>query len=136
MKLWMSAEAWIDVSDTYRKARNQIEEAVNRALSDRDYGKGVRKWAFLAIMLPPDIQQDYPEVYKYHKSDKSVEFRLRVDLEAFKAGDESTHKRLICEALLHSLNMLDEKSLPYFDHKQLRSDFQSLAKQHGWLCTG
>lgn len=133
MELWMSAEAWGDAATTLMKASGQIENVVNRALGDKSYGEGVKQWAFIAILLPPEMHADYPERFKYHKSDKSVEFRRRIDLEAFEAADKSGRKRLICEALLCSLDMLDRKRVPDFDHHKLREAFVKIAMRHGWL---
>jgi Immunity protein 44 len=79
MKLWMSSEASRDVATALRKTRNEIEQIVNSSLANRDYGEGVRQWAFIAIVLPTDMHQEYPERLKYRKSDRSVEFRLHID---------------------------------------------------------
>lgn len=133
MKLWTSGEVWVDVADVHRLARNYIEQEVNKNLASKDYGSGVKEWAFISIILPPEIKDQYPERFKYHKSDKSVEFRLRIDLETFKSGNEADHQRLICQALLRSLDILDQKKVPDFDHRKLREDFLEIAKAHGWL---
>jgi immunity protein 44 of polymorphic toxin system len=69
-----------------------------------------------------------------HKSDKAVEFRLRIDLDAFRAADEPTRKRLICEALLRSLDILDQKKkILDFDYHKLREDFLEIARREHWL---
>jgi hypothetical protein len=62
MELWMSGEVWVDVADAHRVARTQIEHEVNKTVGERDYGKGVKQWAFITIMLPPDIEEQYPNV--------------------------------------------------------------------------
>ena len=133
MELWMSAEAWGDAATNLMKASGQIEKVVNKALTDESYGRGVRQWAFIAILLPSEMHEDYPERFKYHKTDKSLEFRLRIDLEAFQAADKSGQKRLICEALLRSLDILDRKKVPDFDHRKLRAAFVQIATRHRWL---
>jgi hypothetical protein len=133
MELWMSAEAWGDAATSLMKASGHIESIVNRALADKSYGEGVRQWAFITILLPPEMHEDYPEHFKYHRSGKSVEFRLRIDLETFRAADKSGQKRLICEALLRSLDMLDRKKIPDFDHRKLRAAFVEIARRHHWL---
>jgi Immunity protein 44 len=133
MELWMSAEVWGDVDTSLRKVSRHIEEVVNGSLGARDYGEGVRKWALIAILLPPDMQEDYPERFKYHKSDKTLEFRLRIDLKTFRKADESNQKRLVSEALLQSLDILDQKKVPNFDHHKLRADFLEIAKRQHWL---
>ena len=129
----MSAEAWGDAATDLMKASGQIEKVVNKALADKSYGGGVRQWAFITILLPPEMHEDYPERFRYHKSDKSVEFRLRIDLKAFEAANKSGQKRLICEALLRSLDILEREKVPAFDHRQLRADFAEIAKRHRWL---
>lgn len=133
MELWTSAEVWADFSRTLSAATNHIENVVNERLAGKTYGNGVKEWAFIAILLPPDIRDQYPERFKYHKSDKSVEFRLHLDWEAFKTGDEAAHRRLVSKALLRSLDLLDEKRVPDFDHRKLREDFSQIAKAQQWL---
>jgi hypothetical protein len=54
-------------------------------------------------------------------------------LDSFKAGDEVIHRHLICQALLRSLDMLETKKVPNFDHHRLKDDFVALAKDQGWL---
>ena len=133
MKLWMSAEAWGDAAENLMKASTQMEDVVNKALSDKSYGGGVRQWAFIAILLPPEMHENYPERFKYHKHRKVVEFRLRIDLEEFEAAGKSGQKRLLCEALLRSLDILDQKKVPDFDHRELRAAFVEIARRHRWL---
>lgn len=121
-----------DVADSYRKARNHIEKIVNDTISDRDYGRAVKQWAFISILLPSDIE-GYQEIIKYHKTQKVIEFRLKIDYRSFKDGNEVAHKRLICEALLRSLQMLSESNIKNFDHVQLKDDFLEIARTNQWL---
>ncbi len=51
MIFWFSAELKDDVADACRGPRNFIEKTLNQELSRNEYGDGVKKWAFLPIIL-------------------------------------------------------------------------------------
>ncbi len=103
MKLWMSGEIMGNIGDEYASARREINKEINQILSCHRYAEGIDEWAFLAIIL--DLGYDaYPEVRRYHKSDKSFEFRLKIPHAEFKAADPNRQRGLIIEALLRSLD--------------------------------
>jgi hypothetical protein len=132
MKLWMSGELWWECDESYRNVRKVIESTFNQNLSKNNYGKSVEQWAFIAIIRPPDLEE-YDEIEKYHKRDKSLEFRLRIDYFSFKDGDKSLQKKLICNSLLRCLDSPVIQVLPDFNHKQLKEDFIKLCENQGWL---
>ena len=131
MQLWISGEIHSDVSDAYREARTEVEEAINAGLGSWD--PGIRQWQFIAIMLPPGLDGKYPEVHRYRRHDRTAEFRLRIELEAFKRADPTKRCALICEALLRSLELATKLEVPGFDVRGLRQRFISLASSHRWL---
>lgn len=133
----MSAEIYDDVAELYRKSRNRIEKSFNKAFSQKHYGDGVKEWAFIAIILPPEIDgykvEGYTEYRRYHKDEKSVEFRLRIDYFEFRKANESKQIKLICEGLIRSLERLDKNPIPDFDHMKLKEDFMRFCKTRKWL---
>ncbi len=72
MKFWMSGEIMADVGDVHREARNEVEDHLNMRFASRDYGRGLQKLAFIAIIRPSG-DETYPEIYKYDKTDRTVE---------------------------------------------------------------
>lgn len=132
MKLWMSAEIMVDVHERYRTIRNEIEPYINENIGSGLYGEPVEKWAYVAIMRPAG-DSNYPEFYKYHKSRKVAEFRLKIDYELFKEAQELDQKRLICQSLLRSIKLFSEIGIKNFNHIKLEEDFINLAKAKNWL---
>jgi len=122
-----------DVADSLRIVSNHIENISNKDFfSRRGYGDSVEKWAFIAIILPPEIE-GYTEYRRYHKARKVIEFRLRIDYFEFRDGDESTQMKLICEGLVRSLEGLDKNPVSNFDHMRLKEDFVEFCKKQKWL---
>lgn len=129
----MSAEISGACFEPYSKVSNIIEETFNKSLSKHDYGQSVESWDYIVILLPPDMAKHYEEIEKYHKNDKSLEFRLKIDNKKFKNGDEATQMELVCESLLRSLDMPVIKSLPSFDYEKLKKDFTKLCEDKNWF---
>jgi hypothetical protein len=133
MQLWMSGELQSDIGEAYRSARKEIESKINEYISSRSYGEGVQKWAFIAIIAPPRTTQYYPEVRKYWKRDRTAEFRILIDYEAFKRADPPGHRTLIAQALIASLQIATRMNIPNFDPVSLMQDVLNVARVHGWL---
>lgn len=134
MKLWISGETWGDKIDKgFRVALNTIEDTVNKKISTKDYGKGLKSWDYIAIILPKDYHEDYPEIYKYSKRTKETEFRLFIDYKKFKKANQHKKITLMCQSSLRSLKMLPELGLKDCDLEQLKQDFLMVCKEHKWL---
>lgn len=133
MKIWMSGEVQSDVADDYRKLRKEIEQSLNAVFSGRDYGAGLAEWDVIAMIFGDDGPKEYKEVKKYNKRDKSTEFRLRIDYQKFKHGDDAARRKLILDVLDHSLSILDSMKIPDIDIVGLRRDVQQTAKENGWI---
>jgi hypothetical protein len=133
MQLWMSGELMRDVGDAYSKVLNIVEPTMNTVFRQRDYGEGLRQWAFIAMILGELGPPDYKEIKRYHKRDKSCEFRLRIDYDAFREAHLSERFTLVCEALLRSLSLMEDMKIPDVNVKALRDDFVSTARANGWL---
>jgi hypothetical protein len=133
MKFWMSGEIQSDVSDAFRRSCNKIEPSLNGFLEHKNYGKGLVKWSFIAIILSENGPKGYNEVKRYNKRDKTCEFRLLVDHGRFRDGGTKEHNAMICEALLRSLSLLAAMKVPDFDLSALQADFLEHGRNQGWL---
>jgi hypothetical protein len=121
MRLWMSGEIMGDVSDSHRILSLLIEGTVNECIRDKDYGHGLKGWAYIAIIL--DFENEgYGEVAKYRKRLKEVEFRLKIDHESFCKGGLVDQVRLMAESLLRSLRMMPEIGVKDVDFDGLTAD--------------
>jgi Immunity protein 44 len=129
--LWMSGEVQKDVADDYRRIRKQMEARINQMLQSRDYGRGVKAWDVIAIILEQD-DPDFAEVALYEQNTCETEFRVRLSYPAFKAGSESEKAALICAMLHSTLLRMSEIGVRGFDWQRLGNDLQALAQEEGW----
>jgi hypothetical protein len=124
MKFWISGEVMADVFDPFREVVNETEDRLNEIFRDRDYGSALGKLAFIAIIRPTG-DDAYPELSKYHKRDKKVEVRLRIDHGTFRDGDHETRKRLLLEALQSASRRIEDLNIGV-DHSHLIRDLQAV----------
>jgi len=129
IKFWMSGEIQSEVGDCYRQAQNTIEAVLNQCVGVRNYGEGLKEWAYIAIILKPDIDKYYPEVKRYRKKKREVEFRLKINYKKFLKGNAETHLRLVAESVLRSFSLMREMNIKKFDLERLTKDVnQCLSK--------
>ncbi len=133
MKLFVSGETQGDIYDEFRVARNEIEDALAVFLQKRDYGSGLKGWYEIPMITPWRDDKNYPEVKKYSKRNKEVEFRLRINHRAFKRADALGKRKLICKSLLRSIKLMSKMNIPDFDHARFSSDVTAFFEKHGWL---
>ena len=112
--------------------RKDVEAALSDALGDRDYGPQLREWAFIAIIREAD-HPDYDEVRKHDRRDKSLEFRLKVDHERFKAADELTRRRMLMAALLRSAGEAVGVAPGGTKLEQIERDMMEVARSKAWV---
>ena len=133
MDIWMSGEIQSDVDDAYSEVRKEIETKLNTAFASKDFGTGLVKWYFIAMIFGEHGPADYKEISRYSKRDRTCEFRLIIDHESFRAGGRTARAALVCGALLRSLDLLSEKKVPDIDLPALRAVVIEVANRNGWL---
>lgn len=133
MKLWIGGEVQVDVGDDFRLIRNHVQDLTNRLFEKKDYGNGVSELALIPMILGEHGPHWYKEVKRFHKKDRSAEFRLIIDYDEFKAADREAKTRLFCDMVLRSLSLLEEMDIADFDVAAVRRDFQRVARKNGWI---
>lgn len=131
MQFWLSGEVQVDIADAYRAVRKEVEAALNEALGDRDYGPHVREWDFIAIIRELD-HPDYDELKKYDRRDKSLEFRLKLNHEQFKAADELARRRMLMGALVRSAREAVGVAPSGTRLDQIERDMMGVARSKAW----
>jgi len=112
-----------DVGEAFREARNEVEDQLNERFAERDYGPGLKKLAFIAIMRPSG-DESYPEIYKYDKKKRMVEARLKINHRDFLTADDAgERKRLLLDAIERAIARMGELKIDA-DHERLLADFQ------------
>jgi hypothetical protein len=132
MQVWTAGEVMIDIAHSYRSARKDVERALNAAVGAEGYGAGVTKWALIYIIMDED-DPNYPEIRRYEKRTGVVEFRLKVDHQAFKDGDRLTQRKLLAAAVLRSLELSVKLRIADFDTERFKSDVVEALRRNEWV---
>lgn len=136
MKIWISGEVDADVFEPFRLAINDIEAAINSVIARKEYGRGIKGWTYIAVVMTvqdPPFDNWFPEIKKYHKKNKRVEFRLAIDHQRFKKGRDTTKRKLLFASILRSIALLEELGIEDCATDRLRMDIFGLGKKKGWL---
>ena len=129
IKFWISGEIQSDVGDCYREAQNTIEAVLNQYVEGKDYGEGLKLWTYIAIILKPGFDEYYPEIKRYRKKKREVEFRLKINYKKFLKGNAETHLKLMAESVLRSFDLMRDMNIKDCDLERLISDVsQCLSK--------
>jgi hypothetical protein len=129
LRFWMSGEIQSDVGYAHQEAWKPIEGHINECVGERDYGEGLKLWAYIAVILNEETDSYYPEIKRYRKREKEVEFRLKINHKEFLEGDSNTHIRLLAQSVLRSLELMKGMHIKDFDLDSLITDVnQCLSK--------
>ncbi|SRR5258708_37815372 len=132
MKFWFSGEVQADVADAYRAVRKDVEAALNEALGDRTYGPQLTEWDLIAIIRRSD-HPDFGEMTNYDRSDKSLEFRLKIDHGRFKEADELKRRRMLMECVLRSAREAVRVAPAGTSLEQIERDLLEVAHAKQWM---
>lgn len=124
MKLWFSGETFVDIDEAYSQIRKEIEKEVNAGISKKSYGKGLKSWDVIPIILPKSLRATFPEVAKYRKKDRDAEFRLFINYTKFKKGTKQEQRQLLLDFLRRTLDYMEQWNIEDFDVAALRRDFE------------
>lgn len=106
MKLWMSGEIDLSVSESFRETRKAVEASVNLKLMEaKTQIDGFIKWAFIAIIREED-SPDYDEVVKKDAKRGVLEFRLKLSHNEFLQADKKAKQLMLLSALNRSVDLM------------------------------
>src|SRR5947209_10178153 len=98
MRLWLSVELQNDVALSYTACVRHLRRILKPLITAADYGKSVVEWAFIGVLQQRETAAA-KEDFQFFKPRGLVQFRLRIDYQAFKESDELDRSRLIFTAL-------------------------------------
>lgn len=129
MKFWFSGEVDALINDAYTVARNRLESRLNTIGESRDYGPALAEIAIIPIILRPEFLTGRRERKLWQRKDRSADYRLIIDFEAFRRGDDAHREQLLLENVLAAIADLKRKIGPTFAADQLTAnilaDFKS-----------
>lgn len=125
MKFWFSGELQRDIAKAYGAVSTEIEARLNEELGAKSYSPDLEKLAFLPVIMQTEMPE-FGEVKKYHKKDKSAEFRLKIDYQTFKNADAAEKKSLFKKSLLRAVFLTGDLKIKALDSKQFLSDVEKV----------
>lgn len=131
MRIFLSAEVQNEVSEALRRASNKVRKSVVPKLA-LDYGRDIELWGHIAI-LRPKIPPGWGEVIKYHPKDRSAEFRLIIDYQAFKAASGEKQVKILLDSILRSVDLFPLLKVKEFYIDRFRRDIIDAAVAGGLM---
>jgi Immunity protein 44 len=132
MRVWTSSESMVDVHERLRSASREVERELNAAVGSESYGTGVIEWALIYIIMD-QVDPNFPEVRRYKKRKQEVEFRLKVDHQAFKEAGALAQRKLLSETILRSIDLSRELKISDFDAERFKKDVVQALKKNEWV---
>jgi hypothetical protein len=133
MEFWYSGEIEDDVGDAFGRASNEVEAVLNQELGGLAVGSELARWDSIPMIRPEEFSFDYPEVRRYRRKDKSIEFRLRIDHARFKQGDHAAQCGLLIESLLKSVEDARKLVPSTVDLDTLGNAIRRVAQTRKWI---
>jgi hypothetical protein len=129
MEFWFSGELDHQVSDAYREIRSEVEATLNRELGSKDYGPALQELAIIPIIISKTFGPR-KERRLVRREQKSADYRLFIDFEAFLAGDYDKRVQLLVTNVLWAVQDIDRKLKSQFAGAQLCNDIKALFPEH------
>ena len=124
MRFWLSGEIFHDINDDFTVVSKELEFTINAMIKTKKYGKGLKSWDVISIILPKSMHGHFREVAEYDPKTRECEFRLHVDYTQFKKGSCTKQRELFCQMLRRTLEYLAKWEIPDFAIDDLKADFE------------
>ena len=126
MEFFFSSELHADIGDLYRITRKKINTILNEGLKDKTYGEVLVEIAIIPIILPEDYLMDRKERKLFQRKAKEADYRLIIDYEKFKNGNEKERELLLLNNVISAIKDLTKKAKGKFEGEALISDILEL----------
>lgn len=127
MKLWISGRIDSDIDGlAFRETLQDVENAVNAVIETRDYGPAIEGWDIIMVIFK-DVGVS---TFKYSARSKETDIEVVIDHQQFKTGDHSVRKKLFFDALILSLEKLQEsKKIKEFSFESALADVKAIREK-------
>ena len=105
--------------------RNEVESRLNSALANHSYSEVLEDIGIIPMILATSFS-GRKERRLVKRAEKTADYRLFIDFEAFANGSERDRKRLLVENLVASVEDIHRKLRGAFDGARLRKDILRL----------
>ena len=121
MEFFMSGEIDAKVGDAEHIARNKIYSVLSGLVENAKLNFDINRWSFISIILSDLFISDYPEVAKFHKKTKVLEFRLQIPFEKFIGANPKVQISMILDAIERSIGLMEKFKIPENDRQTLKA---------------
>ena len=121
MEFFMSGEIDAKVGDTEHIARNKINSVLSGLVENAKLNFDINRWSFISIILSDLFISGYPEVAKFHKKIKVLEFRLQIPFEEFIGATPKVQISMILDAIERSIGLMEKFKIPESDRQTLKT---------------
>ncbi|MCK9818259.1 Imm44 family immunity protein [Pseudomonas sp. MAFF 302046] len=108
MKFSMSGEIDADIGKGEHVARNKILPILSELVDRLSLEIELERWSFISIILSDKFISDYPEVFRFHKKSKVLEFRLQIDHDEFKHANEQLQISMMLDSIERSVGLMSK----------------------------
>lgn len=140
MKFWFSGELDHRIVEAYRPVRTHVEARLNTRCGNRHYGDAVKEIAIIPIILGPEFLKGRRERRLWQRKQRTADYRMIIDFEKFKLGDEVEREHLLVANTLDAVHDLQRKIRDGFDGASLATDimaeFPRLRRDQAHQATG
>lgn len=119
MKFSMSGEIDADIGRGEHVARNKILPVLAELVEGASLEFELDRWSFISIILSGKFISGYPEVFKFNKKSKVLEFRLQIDHESFKQADEPLQISMMLDSIERSIGLMSKFKMVESDRRLL-----------------
>jgi|GEM_PF-4006904 len=112
MELSLTSIAWQEASDDHSLIGNLIVKMINEDLALASFQMdGVDKWSLMTILLPDD-NSGYGENHRFNRKQKTLDYTLKIDYDAFSKSDYLGKAQLIFEMFFRAIDTMTGKKIP------------------------
>lgn len=125
MIFFMSGEIEADLGPDEHIARNLIKPVINKLMHHLSLDSNILEWSFISVILSDQFIAHHPEVAKLNKRNRTMEFRLHISHQEFKAADSKKQISMILDAIERSISLMEQMGISETDRQKLASILSS-----------
>jgi hypothetical protein len=108
-------------------------DALAEFFAPRQYGSALGTIAVGIICVEKEFEPQFPGTTRFIRSQKLLEYDIKLDLESFRNADDSEARRILGSAILNSLSVMEGMKLGDFDLYRFAEDLRGFLERRGWL---
>ena len=118
------------INEKFLEVLSLVKPKLKSFLATQNYGEEVELLFICPIIMKLSkkmIEQGWHKERKlFKRKNKSTDFRLRIDYNAFKKANLKEREKLFIENIIKSVRLLEARTSKNFDGKRLESDILKL----------